>query len=346
MAVDYNDSRFTQIQNDKANALSSVNSTYDQMINSSDSYYQSLINESKNYANKQSEMQQQQTDFAIEKINQEKEKAEKDYTKEQKSAYVDYQKASNQYGANAEKLASQGLTNTGYAESTKTNMFNTYQNRYASARESYGQAVLNYNNSIKEAQLANSSALAQIAYQALQEQLQLGLEQFQYKNQLIQSKLTASNDTEDRYYQRYQDVLSQINTENALAEQIREYNETLAFQKAQEAEKTRQYNETLALQKAQLAASKAKSSGGSSRSSKKSTSGSSSSTKLTDSSSSSGLTSSEKQKIASMESFYSKLPGLTNDQKKKLIGNNLNRQYSKGSISSNELTHLNNYFGI
>lgn len=346
MAVDYNDSRFTQVQNDKANALSSVNSTYDQMINSSDSYYQSLINESKNYANKQSEIQQQQTDFAVEKINQEKEKAEKDYTKEQKSAYVDYQKASNQYGANAEKLASQGLTNTGYAESTKTNMFNTYQNRYASARESYGQAVLNYNNSIKEAQLANSSALAQIAYQALQEQLQLGLEQFQYKNQLIQSKLTAVNDTEDRYYQRYQDVLSQINTENALAEQIREYNETLAFQKAQEAEKTRQYNETLALQKAQLAASKARSSGGSSKRSKKSASGSSSSTKLTDSSSGSSLTSSEKQKIASLESFYSKLPGLTNSQKKKLIGNNLNRQYSKGGITSNELTHINNYFGI
>lgn len=246
MAVNYDDKRFTEVKNQEATAVRETEGKYDNMINESDKHYQEMIDASKDYADKQSEIQQAQTDFAIEKTEQAKEKAEKDYTKEQKGAYADYQKATGQYGANAEKLASQGLNQAGYTESVRTNLFNTYQNRYMSARESYNQAILNYDNAIKEAQLANNAALAQIAYQALQQQLELSLQSFQYKNQLILQKLEAVNEQKDRYYQRYQDVLQQINTENALAEQIRQYNESLAEEK-------RQYNATLAFQKQQAA---------------------------------------------------------------------------------------------
>ena len=246
MAVNYNDKRFTEVKNQESVALKETQNTYDSMVNQSDKYYQQQIDASKEWADKQSELQQAQTDFAIEKTEQAKDQAKKDYTKEQKGAYTDYQKATNQYGANAEKLASQGLNQTGYSESTRTNAYNTYQNRYMSARESYNQAILNYDNAIKEAQLSNNAALATIAYEALQQQLQLSLQGFQYKNTLLLQKLDAVNQTKDRYYQRYQDVLSQINTENALAEQIRQYNESLAEEK-------RQYNATLAFQKSQAA---------------------------------------------------------------------------------------------
>ena len=130
-------------------------------------------------------------------------------------------------------MASQGLTNSGYSESSNVSMYNTYQNRYATAREAYNNAVLNYNNSIKEAQLANNSKLAEIAYNALQQQLSLSLEGFQYKNSLIQTKLSAVNEQVDRYDNKYQNLLNQINTENALEEQIRQYNESLAEQRRQ-----------------------------------------------------------------------------------------------------------------
>jgi hypothetical protein len=101
------------------------------------------------------------------------------------------------------------------------------------------------------------------------------LQGFQYKNQLLIEKANKKTEVENNYYNRYQDVLAQINQENALAEQIRQYNEkmaeekrqynqTLALQKAQLEEEKRQYNETLALQK-----SKSSSSGGSSGGSKK-----------------------------------------------------------------------------
>ena len=246
-SVNYDDKRFTEVKNQEATAVRETEGKYDNMINQSDSFYQQQIDASKDWANKQSELQQAQTDFAIEKTEQAKEQAKKDYTKEQKGAYADYQKATGQYGVNAEQLASQGLNQAGYSESVRTNLFNTYQNRYMAARESYNQAILNYDNSIKEAQLANNAQLAQIAYEALQKQLELSLQGFQYKNQLVLQKLEAVNQQKDRYYQRYQDVLQQINTENAMAEQVRQFNEKMAFEKQQAAQAQANWQKEYAL---------------------------------------------------------------------------------------------------
>lgn len=213
-SVNYNDQRFQNVEAQKQSKLNEVNSMYNNMIANTDNHYNELIQASKDYANTQSQNQQARTDFAIEEINQQKDKTTKDYTKEQMGAYTDWQKQSNKYGANAEILASQGLTNSGYSESSQVSMYNTYQNRVAQARESYNQAVLNYNNSITEARLSNNEALAEIAYNALQSQLQLALDGFQYKNTLLQSQLSTQMSVDSEYYKRYQDVLAQINTEN------------------------------------------------------------------------------------------------------------------------------------
>ena len=131
--VNYDDKRFAQVESDKKTALSDLEQTYAGMINNSDKYYQAQIDASKQWADKQTQLQQEQTDFAIEKIEQQKEQAKKDYTKEQSGAYVDWQKQSDQYGANAEQMAAQGLQNTGYSESSQVSMYNSYQNRVATA---------------------------------------------------------------------------------------------------------------------------------------------------------------------------------------------------------------------
>ena len=246
--INYEDERFTQVEADKQVAMNEMNNTYNNMISQSDKYYQDQINATKDFANTQQQLQQQQTDFAIEQVEQQKAQAEKDYTKEQSGAYVDWQKQSNQYGANAEAQAAQGLNNTGYSESSQVSMYNTYQNRVATARESYNKAVLNYDNAIKEAQLQNNSKLAEIAFQALQTQLELSLQGFQYKNQLVLDKVAQKQQLENTYYGRYQDVLNQMNTENAMAEQVRQYNENLALEKQQMQEQIRQYNQSYQLQ--------------------------------------------------------------------------------------------------
>lgn len=248
--VNYNDKRFREVNADKKAALNEVDVTYGNMIKNSDKYYQAQIDAAQDWADKQTQLQQEQTDFTIEKIEQQKEQAQKDYTKEQSGAYVDWQKQSNQYGANAEAMAAQGMANTGYAESSQVSMYNTYQNRVYTARESYNQAVLNYNNAIKDARLQNNSALAEIAYQALQTQLELSLEGFQYKNSLIIEKSNKRLEVDNMYYNRYQDVLDQINTENALAEEVRQFNQNYDLKIKEYEEGIRQFNEEIARLKA------------------------------------------------------------------------------------------------
>ena len=222
MAVNYNDKRFTQVNNEKAVALKENETTYKDMINQSDSYYQEQIDAVEDWKNTQTQLQNEQNDLAIQKIEQQKKQAHDDYIKEQTGAYVDWQKQSDPYGVNAEQRASQGMANGGYAESSQVAMYVAYQNRVATARESYNRAVLNYDNAMKDAHLQNKSVLAEIAYNSLQQQLELSLQGFQYKNTLVLQKAQTKREIDNTYYSRYQDVLNQINTENALAEQRRQ----------------------------------------------------------------------------------------------------------------------------
>jgi hypothetical protein len=233
--INYDDERFKNVENEKNTALNQMNNAYNQMIGASDQFYTDQKNLVNDYKDTQTQLQQQQTDFTIQQIEQQKAQANKDYTKEQKGAYVDWQKQSNQYGVNAEQMAMQGLTNTGFSESSQVSMYNTYQNRVSTARETYNLAVQNFDNSITQARLANSSKLAEIAFNALQQSLQLSLEGFQYKNTLILDQINKQQEVEDRYYSIWQNVQSQINTENALAEQIRQYDQQLAYYKEKDA---------------------------------------------------------------------------------------------------------------
>jgi len=239
--INYDDERFSQVESEKQTALNDVNNTYNNMISQSDKFYEDQKAAIEDYKNTQQQIQQENTNFTIEQINQQKEQANKDYTKEQKGAYVDWQKQSNQYGANAEQMAASGLTNTGYSESSQVSMYNQYQGRVATARESFNKAILNYDNSIKEAQLQNNSKLAEIAFNALQSQLELSLQGFQYKNNLLSEQIQMQQQTEDRYYSRWQDVLNQMNQENQFAESIRQYEQNYKLQQQQFEEEKKQF---------------------------------------------------------------------------------------------------------
>lgn len=248
--VNYEDKRFADVENAKQGALADVENTYGGMINSADNYYNSLIDESKAWAEEQKKQQQAQTDFTLDKIEQQKEQANKEYTREQSGAYVDWQKQSNKYGVNAEQMAAAGMQNSGFSESAQVSMYNTYQNRVATARESYMLAVQNYDNSMKEAMLQNSTALAQIAHDALKQQLELALEGFQYKNNLVIERANKRLEVENTYYNRYKDVLAQINHENEMREQARQFGLDYDLKLKQYNEGIRQFNEEIARLKA------------------------------------------------------------------------------------------------
>ena len=235
MAVNYDDERFNQITQEQNNALQNVQNTYNNMINQSQQFYDAQARAAEDYGRQQAEIQQANTDFTIQQIEQQKERATQDYTKEQKGAYVDYQKASNQYGVNAEQLASRGLRNGGYSESSQVSMYNQYQNRVGQARESYNRAIQDYDSGITEARLTNNAKLAEIAYKALQTKLETNLAGFQYNNQLLLNQMNEMQNINDKYYTRWKDVLSQINYENEQAENQRRYEEQMAAQRAAQA---------------------------------------------------------------------------------------------------------------
>ena len=81
--------------------------------------------------------------------------------------------------------------------------------------------------------MQNNSVLAEIAYNALQQQLELSLQGFQYKNQLLLDQASKKIELDNTYYNRWQDVLNQINHENAMAEEIRQFEENYKLQTQQ-----------------------------------------------------------------------------------------------------------------
>lgn len=248
-SVNYDDQRFIDVKNEQVQKEAELNNTYNNMINESDKYYDNQIQATKDYATQQSELQQANTNFAIQQIEQQKEQMQEDYTKEQKGAYVDYLK---QTKSNAQSMANSGLSNTGYSESSLVSIYNAYQNRVASAKDSLNRNILNYNNSITQAQLANNERLAEIAYNALQMQNNLSREAFEYKNTLILQKESELQKVNEIYYARYQDVLSEINNEISLKMQLdkidREYDQWLQ----EFNEKHNQWQSEMALKEKQL----------------------------------------------------------------------------------------------
>ena len=234
-AVDENDSRLVAVRDEEKAELTKSEQMYGGMIADTKDYYDDLKGEVDRYAKEQTDLQNKKTDFTIDKIEQQKEQTRKDYLKEQSGAYTDWQKESNRYGVNAERQAAAGMAGTGYSESSQVNIYNTYQNRVATARESYERSKLEYENGMREARLQNDVLLAEIQHNALQKKLELSLEGFQYKNQLLLDQAAKRLEIKNAYFTRYKATLDQINTENALAEEVRQYNETMAFQKQQAA---------------------------------------------------------------------------------------------------------------
>ncbi len=69
-----------------------------------------------------------QTDKQVARINDQKRTAAQNYEDANRAAYQAYIQASNPYGAAAEQQAKIGLDNSGYAETSKMRIANTYQN--------------------------------------------------------------------------------------------------------------------------------------------------------------------------------------------------------------------------
>lgn len=233
MAVNYDDDRFQQVENEKQEQLNQYNQTYDNLMAEREDFtnqQQGLVDQ---WQQTQNENLDKQFQFQQDLINQQKTETEKAYEKEAKSAYTDYQKEIDRYGVSREQQVANGLNNSGYSESSNVSMYNTYQNRLTTAKDNMDKAYLEFDNAIREAQLTNDVTKAENALTALQQKLQISLEGFNYKDTATQNKLNWQQQINSDYYNHYQNVLDQINYENEQAEAIRQYNEQMALQREQ-----------------------------------------------------------------------------------------------------------------
>ena len=225
------DPRITGVENTAKDNIANISQTYDDMILGSDTFYDSLSKNIESWEATQTELQKKQGQLAIDKLENQKGQAEKDYIKEQQAAYTDYEKKTQKHGVNAEQMAMGGFTGSGYSESAQVAMYNTYQNRVATARAAYEQVKADYEISIADAKLKNDATLAEIAFESMQKRLELSLEGFQYKNSLLIEKSNQITNAKNTAWGQYIDVLNQINQENTLKQNAEQFDRELQWEK-------------------------------------------------------------------------------------------------------------------
>lgn len=249
--VNYDDKRFKNVENEKQNELNRYNETYNNLINERNNFTKEQQDMVDRWENTQKDIANKNLDYQKDLIEQQRKKSEQSYQNEAKASYIDYQKEVDKYGVSRENVVNNGLSNSGYAESSKVDMYNTYQNRLGTARKSMQDAGIEFDNAIRQAQLSNDETLAQNALKALQDKLNIALEGFNYKSEQENNRLNWNYNINNNYYNRYKDVESQINYENETAEKIRQYNENMAYQKEQQRLEQQRWEKEMAYQKQQ-----------------------------------------------------------------------------------------------
>lgn len=174
-----------------------------------------LLNQSEQINNQQID---ENNKFVLDNIEQQRGYAKKDFQKEARGAYQDYQKLVNPYGVQAENIFSNGLGNSGYSETSKLNAYNTYQNRYATAKESTDRLMQDFNNQMTQAGLEANAQKAQFALQKLQTQMSNLWQQLDFDSTLAQNKTNYNQWLESFNYQKEQDRIA-----NELAREQFEY---------------------------------------------------------------------------------------------------------------------------
>lgn len=104
------------------------------------------------------------TNKQLASINDQRKAAERQYEDANRNAYQAYVSASNPYGVAGEQAAKLGLSNSGYSETSKMKLANTYQqamNSNALARDEYLRELdTAYRNAVYDGDIAKANAIA------------------------------------------------------------------------------------------------------------------------------------------------------------------------------------------
>lgn len=212
---------------------------------------------------KQNEVINQQTQMQVDELNREKEKLDKETNKTTQGLYSSYQKQANQYGAGMEQLAMQGLGNSGYAETTRTSLYNAYQKSVTDTLNNANDLKADYDFKIQQARQNGSIQQAQSALELYAQKIQLLTQNYQLRQEreqyLYQQK---RDDIADKQWQKsFDEQVKQNELENEWKQ--KQYDYQKQRDKVADSQWQKQYN----LQKKNLAKSSSRSSSSKARSS-------------------------------------------------------------------------------
>lgn len=155
-----------------------------------------LQNQTNQLYNQQQEAQNKiidtSTQQAIDELERNKQRTDQELNKTNKALYTDYQKQINPYGVNAERLAEQGLANSGLAETTKANYYNTYQTARTEATNNANTIKADFDADIAKARQNGDIQKAQSALELYKQKiadlttfynLRFNVDQFNYQKE-------------------------------------------------------------------------------------------------------------------------------------------------------------------
>lgn len=186
----------------------------------------------------QNDILNQQMQMQIDQINRNKAEIDQNVNKTNSGLYADYKKASNRYGANAENLFTQGLGNSGFAESTQTNLYNTYQKNITDTNNTAMKLKADFDNQIAEAMKNRNLQQAQFALQMYQQKMNLLAQEYDMKNAKEQQLYNRGIDERNYNYQLSRDAVAD-----------NQWNQQFDYQKARDTVADNQYREKFDYQK-------------------------------------------------------------------------------------------------
>ena len=125
-----------------------------------------------NSLNAQNQAISQGVQTNINELQRQSDKATQETTKQNKAFYQQYQKQINPYGGTQEALATQGLAHSGIAETTKTNIYNTYQKSLTDSLNNLKNVQADYAAKMADVRANGDIAMAQNLSNAYLQQIQ------------------------------------------------------------------------------------------------------------------------------------------------------------------------------
>ena len=172
----------------------------------------------------QNDLINQQTQLTVDELERNRNKVDQDVTKTTRGLYTDYQKQANQYGVEAERQAQMGLANSGYAETSKVNLYNNYQKNVTETLNNARNLKADFDFQIAQARKQGNITQAQTALELLKQRMQLLTQEYEMRNNrkqfIYQQQRDAVADSQWREqfdYQKQRDAVSDSQWERQYA---------------------------------------------------------------------------------------------------------------------------------